>query len=134
MCRAKESGYIRRCPSCKKRFYICTRCDRGHRYCSRTCRVEGRRSTFRRASRLYQSSPAGRTNHAERQKTYRKNRQLRKTMTQQSSGGGGYSLKSKDSGFAQIPIFNPESRSPSQDFRPSCLVCRVEIDWYRGST
>src|SRR5215467_6584811 len=69
---------------CQAVFWICTRCDRGQRYCSAACRLEGRRQQCRDANRRHQGSPEGRLDHRDRQRTYRK-RYATSRVTDQSS-------------------------------------------------
>ena len=78
----KTIGSQRRCPDCMRIFVICTSCDRGHRYCSSGCKVHGRRESWKRSTRIYRQTPPGKFNHCERQKRYRKNRQLKISETQ----------------------------------------------------
>ena len=68
-----ESSRLVRCglAVCRRLFAICSRCDRGQRYCSAGCRFEGRRRSLREAGRRHQSSPEGRLDHADRQRRYR---------------------------------------------------------------
>ena len=50
---------------------ICTRCDRGQRYCSDRCAQVRRRQSVREAGRRYQQTPLGARNNAVRQKRWR---------------------------------------------------------------
>jgi len=59
------------CARCHKQVLICSKCDRGNIYCSRTCSTESRRESIREANRHYQRSPHGARNHARRQMAYR---------------------------------------------------------------
>ncbi len=59
------------CDRCRAAVYICSWCDRGHRYCSRQCSSAARSESRRAAGRLYQATPNGRRNHASRQAAYR---------------------------------------------------------------
>ena len=65
------------CDRCRTAVYICSWCDRGHRYCSRRCREAARRQTLVSAGRRYQQTRRGRRRHACRQQAYRE-RQKRK--------------------------------------------------------
>jgi hypothetical protein len=62
----------RRCSRCQAIFYICCHCDRGQRYCSPFCRTAALREQRRQANRRHQQSPAGREDHRDRQRAYRK--------------------------------------------------------------
>lgn len=56
---------------CQAIFYICSHCDRGHRYCSAECGHQARLQQQRAANRRYQTSPEGRLDHRDRQAQYR---------------------------------------------------------------
>ena len=59
------------CSRCHRQVRICTRCDRGNVYCSKTCSNVIRLQNLREASARYQKSFIGRRNHAARQRRYR---------------------------------------------------------------
>jgi len=59
------------CARCHKQVLICSKCDYGNIYCSKSCALERRRESNRQASRRYQSRPPGARNHARRQGAYR---------------------------------------------------------------
>ncbi len=59
------------CDRCGQVVYICSWCDRGHRYCSNRCRRRARRRSLREAGRRYQQGHQGRLRHAKRQARYR---------------------------------------------------------------
>jgi len=50
---------------------LCSRCDRGQRYCGRACSRAARLESQRAAARRYQSSRAGRMAHAARSRRWR---------------------------------------------------------------
>lgn len=54
------------CAGCRTAVLICSRCDRGQRYCT-GCAGEARRRSVRAAGRRYQASLRGRHAHAKRQ-------------------------------------------------------------------
>ena len=62
-------------PECRRLFQLCSRCDRGQRYCERRCGVLARAESVRGAGRRYQRTRDGRHAHAERQAAYRVRRQ-----------------------------------------------------------
>ena len=71
---------------CQAVFFICTHCDRGHRYCSTECRKQARRQQRRCANRRHQQSPEGRLDHRDRQRAYRcRLRQAQPRVTDQGS-------------------------------------------------
>lgn len=60
------------CDLCDEAAYICSWCDRGHRYCSDRCSEEARRRSVREAGQRYQRSRRGQRKHAESQARYRR--------------------------------------------------------------
>jgi hypothetical protein len=50
---------------------LCSRCDRGQRYCGRACSRSAREDSRRQAARRYQCSRAGRIAHAARSRRWR---------------------------------------------------------------
>jgi len=59
------------CARCRRLVVICTRCDRGQRYCSADCGQVQRKQSVREAGRCYQRTPIGARNNAARQKRWR---------------------------------------------------------------
>jgi hypothetical protein len=59
------------CARCQRLVVICSRCDRGQRYCSASCAQVQRRRSVREAGRRYQRTPLGARNNAARQKRWR---------------------------------------------------------------
>jgi hypothetical protein len=57
---------------CRVRFFICSDCDRGQRYCSNECRRRSRLEQLRAARRRHQQSSEGRDDHCDRQRLYRR--------------------------------------------------------------
>ena len=56
---------------CRTMFFICSRCDRGQRYCGLICRRRCRLQQRRNAGRRHQQSYEGRLDHRDRQRAYR---------------------------------------------------------------
>jgi hypothetical protein len=87
------------CRLCGKLGSICSFCDRGQVYCTRSCAKEARRAQVRRASKCYQETPAGRQNHRDRQVPYRKRKRQKdfsETVTHHSSHSVELSAPSPD--------------------------------------
>jgi len=61
----------RRCSCCGADFVICRSCDRGHRYCSRTCSMTARAESMRRARRKHRASREGRADHRDAERLRR---------------------------------------------------------------
>jgi len=80
-----------RAEHCRRRFFICSRCDHGQAYCSLACRYRSRLDQLRAARRRHQLSPEGRLDHRDRQRSYRLRRaaacrlQAQKSVTDQGS-------------------------------------------------
>lgn len=69
---------------CAQVFFLCRRCDRGQRYCTRACAARARWTTLRSAGARYQRSRAGRFRHAARQHGYRTRRRAQQKVTHHS--------------------------------------------------
>lgn len=67
------------CCRCHAQVIICSRCDRGQRYCPGKCRQDARSESLKRAGKKYQSSRAGRFNNAARQQRFRQRNQQKVT-------------------------------------------------------
>ena len=63
---------LRVCLRCQVLFCICRHCDRGQRYCSAACSASALREQRRQANRRHQQTDAGRQDHRDRQRIYRK--------------------------------------------------------------
>ena len=59
------------CARCRDQVLVCSDCDRGQRYCTRTCSGLVRRAARRDAARRYQRSRGGRVAHAARSRRWR---------------------------------------------------------------
>lgn len=74
------------CQRCFVSVAICRWCDRGDIYCSDKCSKAMRKETQNRASRNYQNTPAGKLNHASRERHYKARQKLvRQAKTEVSS-------------------------------------------------
>lgn len=62
------------CVRCRTQVVLCSRCDRGNRYCGRTCSRQARAQAQRQAARRYQGSWRGRMAHALRAQQWRRRR------------------------------------------------------------
>lgn len=70
-----------RAAGCGARFFLCRACDRGQCYCSTECRAQARAQQLRRARQRHQHSNAGRLDHRDRQRAYRRRRAARQHAT-----------------------------------------------------
>jgi hypothetical protein len=62
------------CARCRVQVILCSRCDRGNRYCGRQCWRQAREQARREASQRYQRSWRGRIAHAQRSRRWRQRR------------------------------------------------------------
>ncbi|MBK9363095.1 MAG: hypothetical protein IPM99_19325 [Rubrivivax sp.] len=62
------------CARCRVQVILCSRCDRGNRYCGRLCRRQARAEARRQAAQRYQRSRRGRMCHAQRSRRWRRRR------------------------------------------------------------
>jgi hypothetical protein len=65
------------CARCRAQVILCSRCDRGNRYCGRQCRHQAREQARREAAQRYQRSWRGRIAHAQRSRRWRQRRAQR---------------------------------------------------------
>lgn len=68
--------------ACGLHVLLCSRCDRGNRYCSRQCARQARLESLRAAGRRYQRGRRGRFRHAARQAKYRSRLTVQKVTHQ----------------------------------------------------
>lgn len=90
-----------RCERCAKTVAICSRCDRGQRYCAADCSVKQRRESLRRAGRRHQASRTGRRKHAARQDQYR--RRQKRIVTHQGPPEDSVFVQPLGSGLSTPP-------------------------------
>jgi hypothetical protein len=67
--------------ACGARFFVCRACDRGQRYCSAACRAQARAQQRRTARQRHQRSVAGRLDHRDRQRAYRRRLAVRSHLS-----------------------------------------------------
>lgn len=67
-----------RAQGCGARFFLCRACDRGQCYCCLACRAQARTQQRRAARQRHQRSPAGRLDHRDRQRAYRRRLAIRR--------------------------------------------------------
>lgn len=72
------------CARCRDQVLLCSHCDRGQQYCSRSCSSLSRREGRCKAARRYQCSRGGRLKHAARSASWR---ERRRSLRQASAGG-----------------------------------------------
>ena len=67
-----------RCACCRTSVIICSKCDRGNRYCGDVCAQQMRKSSQQAAAKRYQDSHLGRSTRAQRQRLYRERQRLQR--------------------------------------------------------
>jgi len=77
------------CARCRTHVRLCSRCDRGQRYCGRTCSRAARHDSRREAARRYQRSRAGRLAHAARSRCWRQRRRERERACREGTALDG---------------------------------------------
>jgi hypothetical protein len=122
---------VRACRWCQRLFFPCRACDRGHAYCSPSCRRAGRVQSLRAAGRRYQASPEGRLEHRDRQRAYRARCRLR--VTHQASTLAESSAILGAPQRPRVPPTDPprghaevlpcRGRAPGGAARPRCELC-----------
>jgi len=119
--------------SCSRLFATCGSCDRGRRYCSRSCSASARRSSVRRAGQRYQASERGRGLHAIRQARYRE-RRARVTHHgpvalpgATDPGGGRMHATAQQHGAGRARAATPEDRRAP----PDCALCGRNAEFLR---
>jgi hypothetical protein len=80
---------------------LCSRCDRGQRYCGRACSRAARLESRRAAGRRYQRSRAGRLAHAARSRRWRQRR--RERVRQEHAG---HDTAADDAAALDVAVIN----------------------------
>ena len=75
--RMDQSARLYLCACCRVQVILCSRCDRGNRYCGRQCRHRAREQARRETAQRYQRSWRGRVAHAQRSRRWRQRRAAR---------------------------------------------------------
>ena len=70
----EQTGRLFQCARCQAQVLVCSRCDRGQRYCAAGCADITRLNRQREAGKRYQQGRAGRHKHAQRMHQWRKRR------------------------------------------------------------
>ena len=77
------------CARCRLPVVLCSRCDRGNRYCGRACRRQARDDARRETAGRYQRSYRGRLTHAARSRRWRQRQaEAAQNVTHQGSQVG----------------------------------------------
>jgi len=72
--RMNQPARLYLCARCRVQVILCSRCDRGNRYCGMQCRHQAREQARRETAQRYQRSWRGRIAHAQRSRRWRQRR------------------------------------------------------------
>ena len=127
------------CARCQRQVRICSRCDHGQQYCGASCAAACRVESVRAAGRRYQSSRRGRHHHAERQRRYRA--RCRESVQTQEVTHHGSACSRDGASLSRHTLLMREtamSMSLEPTTTPRCCYCArpisdfVRLGW-RGS-
>jgi len=126
------------CARCRIQVVLCSRCDRGNRYCGRPCRHQAREDARRQTAQRYQRSWRGRIAHAQRSRRWRQRRAA-------AAGGGddahNVTHQGSQPGLAAAPLVAwthdsassglTDTAAPSapQEIDGTCWYCRRCGTW-----
>lgn len=111
------------CLRCNSIVFICSRCDRDHKYCASECSQSARRESLRRASRRYQLTTRGIESHRRRQRLYRKQNHQR--VTHHTSPPAPVELPSGESIVTDDGVIET---STAHQMR--CHFCHLPSKWF----
>jgi hypothetical protein len=72
-------------PSCQRQFLVCSRCFRGHKYCSTEHASEARAASVKEARKKYASSPKGLAKQRVRARRYYLKKTRKNSLTDRST-------------------------------------------------
>ena len=131
--RVDPAGRLFLCARCRAQVVLCSRCDRGNRYCGSTCRRQARDAARRESANRYQCSYRGRLAHAARSRRWRQRHADRtQNVTHQGSQPGTADAPlvawTRDT-TAGIVTARPADSAPAQNVGPPdssrpCNPCR----------
>ena len=92
------------CARCRVQVILCSRCDRGNRYCGRQCRRQARAEARRQAALRYQRSRRGRVCHAQRSRRWRQRRAERGAACSAGVGAHNVTHQGSQPGVVSAPL------------------------------
>jgi len=106
------AGRLFLCARCRVQVVLCSRCDRGNRYCGRPCWRLAHDAARRDSAGRYQRSRRGRLVHAERSRRWRQRRDARDAGDGGDTGehgqdGGGHEQNVTHQGCPPGPVAAP---------------------------
>lgn len=122
----KQTSRLYQCALCHRQAIVCSQCDRGQIYCSKTCSDKARTQSVKSARTRYRQSFKGKRNHAACQARYRD--RLSKIVMDQGSPPLDQ-CASMDS-LNKHPKNTEKEQSPEQ---LTCCFCKKQVsDWLRS--
>ena len=123
------------CARCREPVVLCSRCDRGNRYCGDACSTEARRDFVRDAGRRYQTGSGGRAMHAARSRRWRLRRKAKaaadsvdeRTVTHHGSPVEPVELPSVVTPSLSITVIPTAPEAAAQPPRRVCPRCACPI-------
>lgn len=112
------------CGTCCKHCTVCLDCDRGQKFCSEPCRVEGRKATVRAAARRYQNTHVGRGKHAERQRRYRSRKRAGERAPDRSTPVTHHPAPKRTS-EPEAKLDSAAVKSAVRYHHPPCVTCKM---------
>ena len=92
------------CARCRVQVILCSRCDRGNRYCGRVCWRQARTEARRQAAQRYQRSWRGRVCHAQRSRRWRQRRAARDAACDAGVNAQNVTHQGSRPGAASAPL------------------------------
>ena len=92
------------CARCRVQVILCSRCDRGNRYCGRQCRHQARAEARRQTAQRYQRSWRGRIAHAQRSRRWRQRRAARDAVDGNGDDAHNVTHQGSRPGAASTPL------------------------------
>ena len=115
----KKNARIFNCCRCRKLVALCSHCDRGNTYCSKTCATASRKESLQRSGKKYQQSRKGRLKHAERQNRYR----IRQRQKVTQHGSPAMSLSGLLRQASKLRTSSLSNTSPLSSEELFCVDC-----------
>jgi hypothetical protein len=92
------------CARCRVQVVLCSRCDRGNRYCGRPCWHEARAEAQRQTAQRYQRSWRGRIAHAQRSRLWRERLAAREAHDSAAHDAHNVTHQGSQAGMAWAPL------------------------------
>lgn len=105
------------CARCREQVILCSRCDRGNRYCGQACRHQAREQARRESAQRYQRSWRGRVRHAQRSRRWRQRRAARDAVGTAGLDAQNVTHQGSQQGVAWAPL-----AAWTQDSATACVA------------